>query len=195
METRKKILEAAITAFTAKGYAGATMDHVMEIAGVSKGSLYYHFDSKHDLFVALFDYWFAELGAEFGDALGSEGTPWERLREAVLSSLQLYTEKEDVFKIFMEFFNIGMKDELFRQKISVFIHQLTEQFSDVVKEGVEAGLFEVEDPEHAVIFVFSMLDGLALRVLISDDDFIESFDENILLAFVARMFGYKGELR
>jgi len=44
--TRAAILQAAAGAFVARGYAGTSLDGVAEIAGVTKGALYFHFRSK-----------------------------------------------------------------------------------------------------------------------------------------------------
>src|SRR3954465_9937812 len=51
-ETRAKILDAALREFSANGLAGARMDQIASIAGVNKALLYYHFDSKENLYVA-----------------------------------------------------------------------------------------------------------------------------------------------
>lgn len=50
---RESILAAAKKTFIAHGYAGASMDSIAEAAPVSKPTLYKHFSSKHDLFVAV----------------------------------------------------------------------------------------------------------------------------------------------
>jgi TetR/AcrR family transcriptional regulator len=51
-ETRAKILDAAIQEFSANGLAGARMDQIASVAGVNKALLYYHFDSKDNLYSA-----------------------------------------------------------------------------------------------------------------------------------------------
>lgn len=48
-ETSKRILTQAIKVFLEKGYHGATIDDVCRAAGVTKGSIYWHFKSKEDL--------------------------------------------------------------------------------------------------------------------------------------------------
>lgn len=50
---REAILTAAEKIFLRDGYAGANMDELAELAGVSKQTVYTHFGSKEDLFVAL----------------------------------------------------------------------------------------------------------------------------------------------
>ena len=51
-ETRARILDAALREFSALGMAGARMDQIAAAAGVNKALLYYHFDSKENLYVA-----------------------------------------------------------------------------------------------------------------------------------------------
>lgn len=51
--SREKILQAAKTVFFRHGYVGTSMDALAELAGVSKQTIYAHFDSKEALFVEL----------------------------------------------------------------------------------------------------------------------------------------------
>src|SRR5271170_1323802 len=51
-EKRIQILAGAATVFAADGYEGASMARIAAVAGVSKGTLYNHFDSKAALFTA-----------------------------------------------------------------------------------------------------------------------------------------------
>lgn len=54
-DTRTKLLDAAAEVFAEKGYANASMDDVAAAAGMTKGALYWNFDSKEALFHALLD--------------------------------------------------------------------------------------------------------------------------------------------
>lgn len=47
--TQAAIIQAAATVFAERGYARTTLDAVADEAGVTKGALYFHFASKHDL--------------------------------------------------------------------------------------------------------------------------------------------------
>src|SRR5690349_20816476 len=51
-ETRARILESALREFSSLGLAGARMDQIAAAAGVNKALLYYHFDSKENLYAA-----------------------------------------------------------------------------------------------------------------------------------------------
>ncbi|MFC9930858.1 ScbR family autoregulator-binding transcription factor [Streptomyces sp. NPDC127190] len=46
VRTRRAVLEAAAAVFAERGYAAATIAEILHRAGVTKGALYFHFDSK-----------------------------------------------------------------------------------------------------------------------------------------------------
>ncbi|MCP4658535.1 MAG: TetR/AcrR family transcriptional regulator [bacterium] len=53
-----KVLAAAVDLFSKQGYRSSTMRQIADTAGLSMGSLYYHFPSKEAIFERLFDeYW------------------------------------------------------------------------------------------------------------------------------------------
>src|SRR5690349_15678517 len=47
--TRRIILEAAAKVFEERGYQAATISEILSAAGVTKGALYFHFESKEQL--------------------------------------------------------------------------------------------------------------------------------------------------
>ncbi|MCL2658859.1 MAG: TetR family transcriptional regulator [Betaproteobacteria bacterium] len=49
-----EILDAAADAFTQQSYDATTLDYIGDVIGVTKGSIYYHYRSKADLFVAVY---------------------------------------------------------------------------------------------------------------------------------------------
>ena len=52
---RERLLETAIGKFAEKGYAGTSVREIVEQAGVSKPVLYYYFQSKEGLFLAILE--------------------------------------------------------------------------------------------------------------------------------------------
>ncbi len=53
LETRERILDAAVEVFHARGVARPSLSDVAELAGVTRGAVYGHFKNKGDLFNAL----------------------------------------------------------------------------------------------------------------------------------------------
>src|SRR5882757_10083916 len=52
-DARKELLSAAADVFSARGFHDASIDAVAERAGYSKGTVYWHFTGKDDLFLAV----------------------------------------------------------------------------------------------------------------------------------------------
>jgi AcrR family transcriptional regulator len=52
-DTRQRILDVALDLFTEQGYDGTSLREIAEQLGVTKAALYYHFESKEDILLAL----------------------------------------------------------------------------------------------------------------------------------------------
>lgn len=55
--TRQRLLDAALEVFAAKGYAGARVQEIADLAGVNKQLINYYFDSKEGLYTELQRTW------------------------------------------------------------------------------------------------------------------------------------------
>ena len=84
---REEILDAATTVFSARGFHAATVDDVAAAAGVSKGSLYLHFDSKESMIDGLAEKWHA-VDAEAFDAADRERSPVDGLALVAKTSIR-----------------------------------------------------------------------------------------------------------
>jgi AcrR family transcriptional regulator len=65
-QTRAAILAAARDVFARDGFHGATLERVADEAGFTKGAVYSAFDSKADLFLAVYEARLAERSARIG---------------------------------------------------------------------------------------------------------------------------------
>lgn len=93
--TRSAVLKAALTVFSRKGYAAATLDDIAKAAGVTRGAIYWHFKSKADLYNTLT----GELSARGADlvqqAIGEGGNLLEILRRIFVRQCTLIEEDRD----------------------------------------------------------------------------------------------------
>ena len=55
-DTRRRILETAAEEFAARGFDGTSLNQLIDRLGMSKGSFYYYFDDKADLFSTVADH-------------------------------------------------------------------------------------------------------------------------------------------
>jgi AcrR family transcriptional regulator len=115
--TRAALLEAAARVYAERGVEGATLDAVAEQAGYTKGAVYDHFGSKESLLFALLD---EHLSAEIGALL----TLFEEHRETpgrpqIGADRWLDHVQEDphAFRLFVEAWVIGQRDEALRARV------------------------------------------------------------------------------
>jgi TetR/AcrR family transcriptional regulator, mexJK operon transcriptional repressor len=88
-EKRSQILAGAASVFAADGYEGASMARIATVAGVSKGTLYNHFDSKSALFTAYVAEKCNQHLARVFDGADNDGDPAEVLRSIGKRMLQM----------------------------------------------------------------------------------------------------------
>ncbi|WP_426624461.1 TetR/AcrR family transcriptional regulator [Leifsonia sp. McL0607] len=97
---QQAIVQAALDEFAAHGFHDASLNRVIEAAGISKGSLYYYFDGKEDLFAYVARTGLGGLIGQVGPlpdlGVGDADTFWSvledyylRLSKALLASPQL----------------------------------------------------------------------------------------------------------
>jgi AcrR family transcriptional regulator len=96
-ERREAMLAAAAHEFAERGYAGASLSRIIEAAGISKGSLYYYFNDKEDLFATTVREAMRRMVEGAGgfdlDALTTE-TYWDALRAFGMRSAELLRRNE-----------------------------------------------------------------------------------------------------
>jgi AcrR family transcriptional regulator len=92
-ETRTRILRAAYRLFYAEGFTRTGVDAIAAVAGITKRTLYYHFDSKDALVAEVLDqhhlHALAEVRSWGGD---TAHTPAEFLRN-LFEQLELWAER------------------------------------------------------------------------------------------------------
>ena len=76
---RRQILAAALEVFSRQGYAGTTLDDITAAANLSKGAIYWYFESKADLFATLLGERASIFSEILEDAARSAGSPLEAL--------------------------------------------------------------------------------------------------------------------
>lgn len=89
---RRQILAAALDVFSRQGYAGTTLDDITAAANLSKGAIYWYFESKADLFTTLLGERASIFTELLEDAARSGASPlaglramWTRWMEALES--------------------------------------------------------------------------------------------------------------
>jgi AcrR family transcriptional regulator len=137
-ESRHRILEAARDVFFRDGFMRANLDEMAEGAGVAKGTLYRHFKSKADLYVAVLVL-NAEIFHEQMVAHAVGDSALERIRSLARFYFNHWLEYPDYFQIFWAVDNESVIGELPKEVIDE-IADLWESSLQVVKRVLEEGV-------------------------------------------------------
>lgn len=163
-DRRVEILDAAVKVFVDKGFVGATVADIAAAAGVAKGTFYLYFESKEHLLGALKERLVDEMTSRviaFYSRVGQDD--WWGLIDGMLEELIDYTfDQRDLVFIFVREPFGSMTSEIFQTSEK----RMNEMFADGIRRGVEAGVFEVEDPEMTAVLLHHALDGALLEALV-----------------------------
>jgi len=146
-ETRAKILDAAVQEFSANGLAGARMDQIASVAGVNKALLYYHFDSKDNLYGAALEM----IATKTRDATMAtflrDASPGERVLRSALNHFDrilAQTEFQSLMQQEMMRLHKGESGAMDLLIKRVFAPMLV-MYQSMVREGIASGeLIEVD---------------------------------------------------
>lgn len=78
------VLEAAMRAFWAQGYAATSINDLVKVTGINRGSIYAAFDGKHQLFLRALEHYDKIHRAEFLQQLRDSYPP----REAIIHAFE-----------------------------------------------------------------------------------------------------------
>lgn len=161
-----QILEAAADVFAECGFERAKVDDIAERAGVAKGTIYYHFQGKDELFCALIADLMQRLIARWEQAVATAPDPVERLRRRVeaLSRFLLANRRFAVMLLTEAWGN-----EAHQQVFRAHLRELIRVLERVLREGVQAGVFAVRDTDTAAAGLFGAVSVAVLHAVLAGD--------------------------
>jgi AcrR family transcriptional regulator len=159
---RAGILDAALAVFAERGYHGATMDEVAARAGLSKGSLYWHFESKREVFLALFDRALEATERDWQRARGSGG-PEQVLRAASEALLASARETAQLVGVTLEYLAHASRDSELRARFERLYAGSCALVEEQIRRGAREGRFRALDARAVAMGIVAAFDGLLLK--------------------------------
>ncbi len=144
-DKRDRIIEAAARVFAQKGYAGSSVADIAVKAEIGKGTIYAYFDSKEDLFFAVFEWFILQTGTEAKVSVSHlGGSATQRLEVLSDSIMGMWDEIQDVFTLTIEFWAASSSSQI-RDRFKEAFRRLYNEFRGLVvaliRDGIERGEF------------------------------------------------------
>jgi AcrR family transcriptional regulator len=108
---RGLILDAARKVFETEGLDGASLRAIATAAGYTPAALYFHFDSKEDIYAEMLRASLANLAAAVARATARSKLPSERLRAAATAFFRYYADNPRDLDLGFYLFRGGMKPQ------------------------------------------------------------------------------------
>ena len=99
---RKAILESATRAFAAHGFAATDVRQIADDLGVGKGTIYRHFSTKEELFLATVDAAMLRLRQEVDEAADLAKVPLEQIAAGIRAYLAYFRTHPDVVELMIQ---------------------------------------------------------------------------------------------
>lgn len=172
-QTRSSILAVAREEFSIRGYGATTNRNVASLVGITSGALYHYFESKLDLYLAVYQEVQREILEVLTDAVDSDGTFAHKFESILDATLELNCRDPSVGR-----FNSSVGVETLRHKdIALALRRrrdpVVDFFDRLIQTAVENGEFASRDAPYIEAFVQTVLLGITAGL--SDD---RTFQEN-----------------
>ncbi|NLF49600.1 MAG: TetR/AcrR family transcriptional regulator [Leptolinea sp.] len=156
-ETRKaEIILAARRLFQTRDYEKTTMQDVMDELGIAKGTIYYYFKSKEELLDAVID----QMSNEAYDKMEQvvkhgKGNALELIQQLIAAG-NISDENPELLDHLHNPSNSGMHTTM----LATAIKQTAPLYAQVIRQGVEEGLFNVDNPLETAEFLLTAVQFL-----------------------------------
>lgn len=139
MDTRTKkerICEGALTAFAHQEFSETTMDSIAELAGVSKGTLYYYFPTKEELFLYVVERGIDRLLGQIQPVIRSGISREEMLVKLLKVHLKFFDREQSLCQLLMSK-SWGTKSlhQDIQKRICGYFRTMEQFFDQLQREG------------------------------------------------------------
>ncbi|MEO1139975.1 MAG: TetR/AcrR family transcriptional regulator [Pseudomonadota bacterium] len=155
--TGPRVRDAALRLFAQHGYAAVSMRQIATDVGVQAGALYNYTPDKQTLLFDLMKEHMDALLAAWTDE-APKGDARARLEAFTRFHIRFNTQRADaVFISYMELRNLTAENF---ETIGALRRAYETQAEEILRDGVEAGIFAVAEPRIAAMAVIAMLTGV-----------------------------------
>ena len=168
-KTKRKIFETSMKLFAEKGYDATSIEEITATVGVAKGTLYYHFNSKEEIFDFLIEEGIKLLQNSVDIKTSKYENYLDKIKAIILIQVKIVNKYENIINIILSQLWGKEKRNIKCQKL---IYEYINKIEDFVKEGMNKKQIKDGDPK----IIASEIYGLICSTLIYKNKEKEKFD-------------------
>ncbi len=160
---REQLARAAFELFAERGFHRVTLDEVSARAGVTKGSLYWHYNSKKEVILAAAGVYYREWLQQAHAAVASTTDPLEQVRRVWRMSIDtcLFNRAKRTFST--EMFALGLHDPEIRASWAQFYDSVRELFAGLIRAACNTAGLTIADPHGLADWMLATFEGMKHR--------------------------------
>ena len=156
---KEKIKKVAINHFYKRGYFATGINDIARSAGIQKSSIYYHYANKEDILFDILKSTMEKLDAHFEKQIRGKTHPEERLRAAIQGHIHFHIQWQKETLISDSELR-GLTAGNFKTILDMRDVYET-KFQSLIRNGIEAGVFEEIDYKVASYALITMCTSVA----------------------------------
>ncbi len=153
-KTKRKIFETSMKLFAEKGYDATSIEEITATVGVAKGTLYYHFSSKEEIFNFLVEEGIKLLQNSIDIKTAKFSNYIDKIKAIVLIQIKIVVKYENLITILLSQF---WGHEARNQKCQKHILEYISQIENIVKEGIEVGQIKKGNPQAISSEIYALI--------------------------------------
>ena len=163
-DSRRLVLDAAIATLAERGLASTSIQDIADAAGLSKGAVHYHFESKDELLHHVLGRCCESVEARIRAVFEEPGSPMDRVRRAIFEMWAVRRDGIPEMRVLSELHTLSRQNEPIRLALGVALKNAREQIIQVgLNRLVEMGLRPRVSLRVAPRLILATLDGLSLQ--------------------------------
>jgi AcrR family transcriptional regulator len=163
-KTRSRLIRAAVQVFDKKGYDAASVREIVELAGVTKPALYYHFGSKEGLLKAILTEGAREFEGVMAQSVDRGGNTRERLTRLCEDLYGLFSQNLSFVRVTHAVF-LGPSDVAPDFDFSVYERSIVAALERIVREGQASGEVTSANPADVALALLGVVSAVFGRQL------------------------------
>lgn len=180
------IIEAAVTEFVEKGFEKTSMVSIAARAGISKGGVYHHFQSKDAILAAANERISIPVSMVLNSMKDIEN-PVDKLKGFIKGYLNYWNgNRRELTFVFLSIAKSIFDHILFRA-YDEYLNQTRSVLADIYKKGIDDKIFIEHDSQSMALALCSALDGVTLYIGTSDSMRIEEIISRYTNVFVEQL--------
>jgi AcrR family transcriptional regulator len=161
-ERKDQIIAAATKVFTKHGFANARMDDIVAESGLSKGALYWYFDSKDAIIVSILDQIFDYETTHVRAILDLEDSAKAKLEVFVDTTIKDIEKMKPLMPIFFEFWSLSVRKKTINQAMKRYYQNFLDLIEPIIRQGISTGEFRRVDVKQTTLTIGAVFEGTIL---------------------------------